>query len=112
MTQTRPRGGRVPVKEGNLYRSLLLSTSGMVTVGGTEFAAGPSVNVAGVKIDDIVFIGYQAAHARRQNYGFVGTDSLGRTYNQSGFGFLEAAVANWENIVYGETRALRDKLKI
>jgi len=27
------------------------------------------------------------------NYGFVGTDSLGRNYNQSGRAFLEANIA-------------------
>lgn len=46
-----------------------------------------------------VWIGYQAIYARRQNYGFVGADSLGRVYNQAGSYFVEGAIANWQQIV-------------
>lgn len=33
------------------------------------------------------------------NYGFVGTDSLGRTYNQEGYGFVDGVVQRWQQIV-------------
>jgi hypothetical protein len=46
-----------------------------------------------------VYLGVQAIYAPRQNYGFVGTDSLGRTYNQSGAFFVEGAGAKWEQFV-------------
>ena len=58
-----------------------------------------SLGVANIKPGDTVYIGYQAKYSRRLNYGFVGTDSLGRTYNQSGYGFAEAAAAQWPAIV-------------
>jgi len=112
LTQTKPRGGRVPIKHGNLYRSLLMSTTGMPTIAasGTEFKSEPVFNMGEVQLGRKVWLGYQAAHAARQNYGFVGTDSLGRTYNQSGSGFLEAAIANWPAIVRAEAEYVRNKV--
>ena len=112
LTQTKPRGGRVPIKHGNLYRSLLMSTTGMPTraASGTQFSTEPVFDVGSIRVGQKVWFGYQAAHAARQNYGFVGTDSLGRTYNQSGSGFLEAAIANWPAIVQAEAEYVRNKV--
>lgn len=112
LTQTKPHGGRVPIKHGNLYRSLLMSTAGMPTMAssGTEFTTEPVFNMGEVQLGQKVWLGYQAAHAARQNYGFMGTDSLGRTYNQSGSGFLEAAIANWPQIVAAEAEYVRNKV--
>lgn len=42
-----------------------------------------------------VSIIYTAKYARRMEYGFVGKDSLGREYNQQGFGFVRLAAMNW-----------------
>lgn len=54
---------------------------------------------ASLELGQPIWIGYQAIYARRQNYGFVGADSLGRVYNQAGSYFVEGAIANWQQIV-------------
>lgn len=95
---TIPNGGRVPVKTGNLGRSVVVDNKPPQVIDG--LAKGDfSLGIAAIKPGDTIYIGYTAKYARRQNYGFVGTDSLGRTYNQSGYGFAEAAAAKWPAIV-------------
>jgi len=45
------------------------------------------------------------------NYGFVGTDSLGRTYNQTGFGFVDAVAQRWPQIVIQAEAKVRDRFE-
>lgn len=95
-------GGRMPIDTGNLRRSLMASTADMPTIreGKTEFQdSGIELVIAGSQLGDTVYLGFQAAYAARMNYGFVGTDSLGRTYNQTGFGFVDAVAQRWPQIV-------------
>lgn len=99
---TIPNGGRVPEQTSNLARSVVIDDKppqvdppGTVHTMTKDFTLG----VANIKPGDDVYIGWTAGYARRQNYGFVGTDSLGRTFNQSGYGFAEAAAAKWPAIV-------------
>ena len=102
MNKTRANGGRLPHRTGNLMRSLLASTSAMPPTGGPNAKySGQDVGLttAGLRLDQTVWLGYQAIYARRMNYGFVGEDSLGRNYNQAGAHFVEAAIAEWPNIV-------------
>jgi len=83
-------------------RSLLASTSAMPDTGAADAQyVGQDIGsvTASLTTDQTVWLGYQAIYARRQNYGFVGEDSLGRTYNQEGAHFVEAAVAVWPTIV-------------
>lgn len=95
---TIPNGGRVPVKTGNLARSVVVDTKPPQIIDG--LATGDySLGVAAIKPGDTIYIGWQAAYSRRQNYGFVGADSLGRVYNQAGYGFAEATAAKWPEIV-------------
>lgn len=100
MTLTVGRGGRLPFQTGNLARSILASTQGMPKTAEGPF---PGSNVglvtANLRLDQPVWIGFQANYARRQNFGYVGADSLGRVYNQSGAHFVEGAIAEWQNIV-------------
>lgn len=100
MTQTVGDGGRVPFQFGNLARSLLASTEGMPKTSEGPFT-GSNVGLVAAKLkpEQTVWLGYQANYARRQNYGFVGADSLGRVYNQTGHYFVEYAIAEWDNIV-------------
>lgn len=105
---TIPNGGRVPVKTGNLARSVVVDTKEPQIIEG--LATGDySLGVAQIKPGDMVYIGWQAVYARRLNFGFVGADSLGRVYNQSGFGFAEAAAAKWPTIVAAEAAKLRGR---
>lgn len=102
LTTTVKNGGRVPHKFGNLYKSLLGSTAGMPAQGGKdEKYPGMDVGLfaASLNLGDTAWLGYQAGYARRQNYGFVGEDSLGRSYNQEGAHFVEYAIEMWPTIV-------------
>lgn len=100
MAKTKPQGGRVPFLTGNLARSLLASTAGMPkTATGLYSGSNVGLVAATLKIDQPVWLGYQATYARRMNYGFVGADKLGRTYNQTGNYFVEGAIASWQEIV-------------
>lgn len=104
-SSTIPNGGRVPVKTGNLARSVVVDNKPPTVIEG--LATGDySLGIASIVPGEPIYIGWQAKYARRQNYGFVGTDSLGRTYNQAGFGFAEAAAAKWPIIVQEEARKL------
>jgi len=100
MTRTRAEGGNVPVDTGNLYRSLLASTTAMPKTAEAPFAGSnvPSV-IATLRLNDTLWLGFQAKYARRINFGFVGADALGRVYNQQGAHFVERAIAMWPQIV-------------
>jgi hypothetical protein len=100
MAKTKPQGGRVPFESGNLARSLVASTQGMPKTSTTPTAgATVGVVIATLKLDQPIWLGYQAIYARRQNYGFVGADKLGRVFNQAGSHFLEGAIDAWPQIV-------------
>ena len=103
MRETKPNGGRLPFQTGNLARSLMASTQGMPhgAEGAAVFLRDQDVGAVTTTLElgQPVWIGYQAIYARRQNYGFVGADSLGRVYNQAGSYFVEGAIANWQQIV-------------
>lgn len=100
MTRTKPNGGRVPVDTGNLYKSLLASKDAMPRTAEGPF---PGVDVgivtATLRIDEPVFLAYQAKYARRLEYGYVGADSLGLVFNQQGNYFVAGAIAEWPQIV-------------
>ena len=100
MTRTKAEGGTVPVDTGNLYRSLLASTTAMPKTADAPFAGSnvPSV-IATLRMNDTLWLGFQAKYAKRQNFGFVGADALGRVYNTPGNHFIERAVAMWPQIV-------------
>ncbi|SNT19586.1 HK97 gp10 family phage protein [Sphingopyxis indica] len=102
---TIPNGGRVPVRTGNLARSVVVDTKPPTVIEG--LATGDySLGIAAIVPGEPIFIGWQARYARRVNYGFVGVDSLGRSFNQSGAGFAEAAAAKWPAIVQAEAQKL------
>ena len=109
MTRTRAEGGTVPVDTGNLYRSLVASTSGMPKTS-AQPSAGSNVNsvITTLRPNQPVWFGYTAAYARRMNFGFVGADSLGRAYNQQGNHFVERAVAMWPEIVSDAVQEVRN----
>lgn len=109
-------GGRMPVKTGNLRRSFLASTAAMPSIkeGAETFSdlgSASELVIAGAALGSTVFIGAQAAYAARLNYGFVGEDSLGRTYNQTGYGFIEAVSQRWPQIVAAEEAKVRGRFE-
>lgn len=111
MTRTEKSGGKVPHKTGNLANSLLGSTAGPPSQGGKdEKFSGMDVGAfaATLKLGDTAWMGYRAVYSRRLNYGFVGEDSLGRTYNQSGRHFVEHAIGQWPQIVTEAARKVQD----
>ena len=72
--------GRIPVgKTKDLVNSL--------TVDGAE-GADVSVKIQGMEIGDTMEFAWTVPHARRIEYGFTGTDSLGRTYDVPGRFFV------------------------
>ena len=73
-----------------------------------NMAAGPDVSLvcSGIKAGDVFNMANGAAYARRIEYGFVGQDSLGRTYNQMGRYFVRDTVAKFREVVDEAARDL------
>lgn len=108
MTRTKAEGGNVPVDTGNLYRSLVASTSGMPSISNQRSAGSNATAViATLSTSQPVWFGYTAEYARRLNFGMVGADSLGRVYNQNGNHFVERAIAMWPQIVDESAREVQ-----
>lgn len=105
---TIPNGGRVPVKTGNLARSVVVDNKPPQIIDG--LATGDySLGIASIVPGETIFLGWQAKYSKRVNYGFVGADSLGRVFNQSGAGFAEATAAQWPAILKAEAQKLGAK---
>ncbi len=101
--QTKASGGRMPVDTGFLRNSL------MCDVNGTTALEGPLSYVAvisGLEMGDIFTAKWTAPYALRQERGFVGVDSLGRTYNQPGNYYVQGAVQQWPIFVEENVRAV------
>lgn len=96
-------GGRLPFDLGNLQKSLMASTTSMPAVregDDQKFVdSGVEMVISGAQLGGTIWLGFQANYALRMEYGFVGADSLGRVYNQAGFGFVEAVTQRWPQIV-------------
>ncbi|MCF3934345.1 hypothetical protein L1787_13090 [Acuticoccus sp. M5D2P5] len=105
---TANEGGRMPIDTGYLRASLQASLDDFPMVA----REGPSLDqryeknaeeislvIASADLGGKVMFGFVAAYAMRMEYGFEGTDELGRQYHQSGFGFVRGAVDEWQSIV-------------
>ncbi|MFD2439740.1 hypothetical protein ACFSS8_05970 [Paracoccus kondratievae] len=98
------QGGRMPVDTGNLRNSLISELNGVqIGTGATSY----TLAAAGMEPGDIARFGWTAAYALRQELGFVGQDSLGRTYNQAGKHFVEGAADQWPQIVARNVERLK-----
>lgn len=97
-----------PYKTGNLRRSIHVGGHGdLSNTTGTQIEA-PTVSATRVE----VLAGTNVEYAGRIEYGFSGTDSLGRTYNQEAQPYLRPAVDENESAVQREVaEALRDLLR-
>lgn len=112
-----------PVDTGNLRNSLIASVNGpaSATVTGpgassadSTFRGGASQSIANImtaKIGDKISFVYNATYARRLNYGFFGTDSLGRTYSQPGRFWIEQVGSQWRSIARRAATRLKMAMK-
>lgn len=111
MGRTIPEGGNLPIKTGNLRRSRLAQIGSMPKMGeaGALYTVGQDIGpvLLAWKPGEKLFLGFQSNYAHRQNYGFFGEDSLGRTYAQSGFAFVEKAAAKWPFILEAAAAKVR-----
>lgn len=110
--ETIPEGGNLPIDTGNLRRSLMASTASMPTVkeGQETFSdSGIELVIAGAELGGTVWLGFQAAYSARMEFGFVGQDALGRTYNQTGFGFVARTAQRWPQLVEAAEAKVRSR---
>ena len=89
--------GYVPRDLGTLTNSLVSSLYGSTSI--TQGEGDFSLVVGSMKAGDVAKFTWTAPYARRMHYGFRGTDSLGRTYNQAGWFWVTEAAAQWQSIV-------------
>jgi Bacteriophage HK97-gp10, putative tail-component len=75
--------------------------------GGAKASAIASLVSADVKLGDKFYMVNNAKYARRIEYGFVGEDSLGRKFNQSGRYFVGDTVARFKVICRKVARDLK-----
>lgn len=68
-----------------------------------------ALKLANAKSGDTIFINNNVVYGPRLEFGFVGTDSMGRNYNQSGRGFVRAVVARAEQIAEDTVRKIKAK---
>lgn len=78
---------------------LAQAESSVADPGGAKAQADIALTCTGLKIGDTYYMVNNASYARRLEYGFVGEDALGRTYNQTGRFYVRDAVAKFEQIV-------------
>lgn len=97
------QGGRMPVDTGFLRNSL---TAGLDGAAVAEGDAAYIAAVAGMEIGDTFNARWTAAYARRMEFGFIGQDALGRSYNQPGNFFMGGALMRWQEIVAANAKRL------
>jgi hypothetical protein len=90
------QGGNLPVDTGYLRNTFVAGANGATNLSGADAYV---LAIAGADLGDSVFGGWTAAYALRMEYGFVGTDSRGRTYNQAGNFFALSAAQQWSAII-------------
>ena len=104
MQTPKAKGGRMPVDTGNLRNTLAseLNGSGFGAAGSDSYV----LTIANMDPGDVARFAYTAAYARRMELGFVGEDSLGRSFNQMGNHFMGSAAARFSDHVTRNTAKL------
>lgn len=114
------KGGNMPIRDGFLRNSGTAALNSVPSgpsrapdgYKNVDWDASPmAVVVASAKIGDRIVFGWTAAYARRMEYGFSGKDSLGRTYNQTGNGFMRLAAQRWPEIVRDAAQRVRKEVQ-
>lgn len=96
--------GRIPVDTSALINSL---TSGKGSGGGAKGALSYTTAIAGMQIGDRLTFAWTMPYALRIEAGFVGTDSLGRTYNQPGRHFVGKNAARFSEFVAARVKEVQ-----
>ena len=98
--------GKIPVASGDLQNSLTSSANG---AGGTAGATSYEAVITGYELGDVLQFAWTMEYAMRIELGFVGTDSLGRTYNQAGRHFVGQNAAEFARFVAERAAEVKDK---
>jgi len=88
--------GRIPVVTGDLINSLV---SGINGSGGAVGSMSYATVISGMELGDTLSFVWNIEYAARVEFGFTGTDSAGRTYQQQGWNFVGYNAARWPEIV-------------
>lgn len=102
-----------PIDTGFLRSSLTAGIGGDIPSGAPNTYGSVSNDAAALgvfsrlKLGDKITMVYRATYAMRQNYGFVGADSLGRFYNQAGKFWVESVSARYVSIMRAAATRLR-----
>lgn len=86
-----------PVKTGYL-RANFIATLDPQQVREPGTGQGGEAAIAQAKAGDTIFIVNPVVYARRVEFGFVGEDSKGRSYNQPGRGMVQQTVTELPSI--------------
>lgn len=97
------QGGPMPVDLSFLRNSLVSQLDGTAVARGQD---SYTLAIAGLEVGQEIRFSWVAVYSRRVHYGFKGTDSLGRTYNQDGQPFRDFAAAQWQRMVAANARRL------
>lgn len=95
-----------PVRTGNLRANWQVVAAGdeaevmRISAKATGTFAPPPENAAPLsfKIGDTLLIMNPVVYARRIEFGYVGTDTLGRSYHQDGRGMMQQVIAEMPKI--------------
>ncbi len=118
MQRTDQEGGYLPYDQGFLRASLVvLVNQDPPPADKTEENSSPSYDAGKIQLaiasavaGDRITAAYTMAYARRLEFGFVGTDSLGRMYNQAGIGWTAKAAQQWPQIVKAVEQEAMDRV--
>ncbi|WOC14978.1 hypothetical protein [Pseudochrobactrum sp. MP213Fo] len=88
-----------PVISGILKASMAVTLNDPIPM--DQDAATPDMNVAlgSVAIGDTLYATYTAEYAARIEYGYTGSDRLGREYDQKGHGMIQHNLDKWQDYV-------------
>jgi len=111
--------GRLPYDEGYLQKSLFVGVNVNAPPANRKKKDGfgdynrtnAKIIVSQADAGDTIVATYTMIYARRLEYGFVGTDSLGRTYNQRPRLFMKLAAQNWEKNVEKAVAEAKPRIK-
>jgi len=76
--------------------------------GGALAMADFAVQIEALELGETIYYTNSCVYARRIEYGFVGTDSLGRNYNQAGRFYVMNNVKRWPAIVEATAKGLAE----